>query len=116
MLRFFERVPERLAARRNFKKLLKDIDAESVGKFLALPASDVRRIEFLCAEGMEALGYPFSAGRPPPVPAAPPSRLRWAVDRLRYYGIDRSRWRRGWMRWKIMLRLRLHGLLCWNNQ
>jgi hypothetical protein len=112
MLRFFEHIPESLAARPNFKKLLKDVDAESVGKFRGLPGDDIRRIEALCAEGMDALGYAFTAGRPKPVSVAAPSHLLWAADRLRYYGIDRSRWRRGWMRWKIAARLRMRGMLC----
>jgi hypothetical protein len=116
MLRFFDRIPGTLAARPNFKKLLKDVDAESVGKFHGLPDDDIRRIEQLCAEGMEALGYAFTAGRPKPVAVAPPPRLLWAADRLRYYGVDPSRWRRGWMRWKILLRLRLRDMLSWNIQ
>ncbi|HEX9444106.1 MAG TPA: sulfotransferase, partial [Candidatus Binatia bacterium] len=67
MLRFSERVPESLAARPNFQKLLKEVDADSVGGFRRLTAREIGRIEALCAEGMEALGYPFTAGKPAPV-------------------------------------------------
>jgi hypothetical protein len=110
MLRFFERIPQSLAARQNFSKLLKDIDTESVGKFDRMAADDVRRIESLCADGMEALGYPFSAGGVARVSRVP-SKIEFIRDRLRYYGTDRTRWRRGWMRWKIVLRLRLRSWL-----
>ncbi len=34
-------------------------------------------------------------------------RLRFYTRRLRYYGFNRERWRHGWARWKVMLRLRL---------
>jgi sulfotransferase family protein len=112
MLRFFERIPQSLAGRPNFSKLLKDIDTESVGNFNRMAADDVRQIEAVCAQGMEALGYPFTTRRVTThVSMQPPSRIEFIRDRLRYYGTDRKRWRRGWMHWKIALRLRLRSWL-----
>jgi hypothetical protein len=114
MLRFSERVPERLAALPNFQKLLHDVDAGAADAFRRLPAEDIRQIEALCAEGMESLGYAFSAGEMPILSMPPVSKLDNAVDRLRFYGIDRRRWRRGWMRWKILFRLRVRRPAAWN--
>jgi len=114
MLRFSERVPERLAALPNFQKLLQGVDAGAADGFLRLPPGDIRQIEALCAEGMESLGYAFSAGEAPILSMPPVSKLAIAVDRLRYYGVDRRRWRRGWMRWRILLRLRLRRPADWN--
>lgn len=111
MLRFFESIPQSLAARPNFSKLLKGIDTESVGKFDRMAVDDIRRIEALCAEGMETLGYPFSTREITRMSTRPPTMLEFIRDRLRYYGTDRKRWRRGWMHWKIVLRLRLRSWL-----
>ncbi len=116
MLRFSERVPERLAVLPNFQKLLQDVDADAANGFRRLPIGDVRQIEALCAEGMESLGYVFSAGKVSALPMPSASKLHGVVDRLRYYGIDRKRWRRGWMRWKILLRLRLRRPAEWHAQ
>jgi hypothetical protein len=82
-----------------------------VGAYRGLAPEAVKRIEACCAEGMEALGYPFSAAGVKSVVMPPPSKVGFVLDRLRYYGLDWKRWRRGWMRWKIMLRLRLHGIV-----
>jgi hypothetical protein len=85
-----------------------------VGQFRSLPAADLRAIESICAEGMEAMGYGFEAGGRTPSPAsvAPrPSRWRWLLDRLRYYGANRRRWQRGAARWKVMVRVRVRWLL-----
>jgi hypothetical protein len=114
MLRFSERVPERLAALPNFQKLLQDVDAGAADMFRRWPTEDLREIEALCGEGMESMGYAFSAGKVPAVSMPPPSMVRFALDRLCYYGIDRKRWRRGWMRWKILLRLRLRRPAEWH--
>jgi len=111
MLRFFERIPANLAARENFRKLLKDVDTESVGNFDRMADDDVRRIEGLCADGMETLGYAFTTGTVTRLSTKPPSTIELIRDRLRYYGTDRKRWRRGWMHWKIVLRLRLRSWL-----
>jgi len=93
------------------EKLSAAIDAGSVGVYRAMAQHEVRRIEEICGEGMESLGYSFSqlpgTGRSaaPQRPVA--GRTRWVLDRLRYYGLNRDRWRRGAARWKIMLRARL---------
>lgn len=110
MFNFFERIPQRLTKRPIFKKLTRQLDQESVGAYRGLAPEAVKRIEACCAEGMEALGYPFSAAVVKSVAMPPPSKVGFALDRLRYYGLDWKRWRRGWMRWKILLRLRLRGI------
>ena len=110
MFNFFERIPPRLTKRPIFKKLTRQLDQESLGAYRGLAPEAVKRIEACCAEGMEALGYPFSAATVKSVAMPAPSRLGFVLDRLRYYGVDWKRWRRGWMRWKIMLRLRLRGI------
>ena len=110
MLRFFERIPQRLTTRPIFKKLTQDIDEASIGTYRGLSPQAIARIEALCAEGMEALSYPFTEARPQPIALPPPSKVGFVLDRLRYYGMDSKRWRRGWMRWKIVLRLRLMQL------
>jgi Sulfotransferase family len=110
MFNFFERIPQRLTTRPIFKKLTRQLDRDSLGRYRGLPQDALKRIEACCAEGMEALGYPFSQAMVTSVAMPPPSKLDFALDRLRYYGTDWKRWRRGWMRWKIMLRLRLRGL------
>jgi Sulfotransferase family len=107
MLRFFERIPQRLTTRPIFKKLTQDVDQASIGSYRGLTAEAIARTEALCAEGMEALNYPFTAAKPQRIVLSPPSKLGFLLDRLRYYGLDYKRWRRGWMRWKIVLRLRL---------
>jgi hypothetical protein len=110
MLRFFERIPQRLTTRPIFKKLTRDVDQASVGSYRGLSPQAISRIEALCAEGMEALNYPFTSSRPRPIALPPATKLGFVLDRLRYYGMDAKRWRRGWMRWKIVLRLRLMQL------
>lgn len=107
MLRFFERVPEKMSAIPHHAKLLKAVDSESIGKFATMPLAEVKTIEAACADGMEALGYPFIGTKPQPIRLAPPSKIDFLRNRLRYYGWSRRRWRRGWARWKIVLPLRL---------
>jgi hypothetical protein len=77
-----------------------------------MPRADIERIERDCAAGMVAMGYAFT-GSPPvdrqiPVLVAGdrPSFVVHAFKRLRYYGTNGDRWRRGALRWKIMLRVR----------
>ena len=110
LLRYYESIPSSLAARPNFSKLLHHVDAASVGNFRQMSPRDIHWIEAACAEGMEALGYRFTAAKPKPLRLSAPSKLGLVVDRLRYYGLDRRRWRRGWMRWKILLRLQMRRI------
>jgi LPS sulfotransferase NodH len=105
MLQFYDaRAGQNLPA--HHRRLLDPVDQRSVGRFRQLGAERLGRIEGACAEGMEALGYPFRSGRPEPVTLPPPSRLRFLYGRIRYYGLDRRRWRLGFMRWRILARLR----------
>ena len=84
----------------------------SVGNFRQMSLSEIEQVEATCAEGMETLGYPFAHTKPKPVWLPPPTKLDFLLDRLRYYRWDRQRWRRGWMRWKIALRVRARYLFC----
>lgn len=110
MLRFSERLPGRLAARPIFRKLLKAVDADSVGNFRRMPRLEIEYVEAACAEDLDALGYPFTGARPKPISVPPPTKLDFLLDRLRYYRLDWRRWRRGWMRWKIVLRVRARSV------
>ena len=110
MLRFFERIPGRLGAIAHHGKLLKAMNTDSVGKFAQMPLDDIRFIEAACMEGMKALGYAFSAS-PQPLRLAAPSKIDFVLNRLRYYGWSSRRWRRGWIRWKIIIPLRIRYFL-----
>ncbi len=114
MLQYYEHVPPEFLDRRHAGRLRGPIDASSVGNYRELPARHVALIEEICAEGMEALGYERTTPRRAPTPAPPEpasGRLRFVVDQLRYYGFHRERWKRGWFRWRMSLRLRLRSLL-----
>jgi len=76
-----------------------------------MPRRDIEWIESGCAEGMEALDYQFALGKPRARRIAPPGRLNLILERLRFYGVKRNRWRRAWMRWKIVLRVRATDFL-----
>ena len=109
MLRFFERIPERLHGRYHLRKLFEPMNATSVGNFRQMSTRDIERIEAACAVGMEALGYPFSTRLPKVVERNTPktlSFLSFLLDRLHYYRWDKGRWRAGWFRWKIVFRAR----------
>lgn len=113
MLEFHRHLPDDFR-RPGGEKLAGPIDPGSVGQFRAMDAADLATIESVCAGGMEAMGYAFVAGGGAAgAPQAPrrQRRWRWVLDRLRYYGVDRRRWRRGAARWKVMLRVRLHWLV-----
>ncbi|HEY2990318.1 MAG TPA: sulfotransferase [Candidatus Binatia bacterium] len=106
MLRFFERIPVWLARIPFNKDLLGPVDPRHIGSFRKMPARDIERIEAACAAGMDAMGYEFSRARPEALAIAPPTKLALLIDRLRFYRWNPIRWRRGWIRWKIVLRLR----------
>lgn len=109
---FHERIPEWF--RRPGGKLDEPVNTTSIGNFRKMDPATVAAIEAGCAAGMEALGYRF-VGDPPaaalrrvPQAVAPPSFPILMIERLRYYGTNRVRWQRGWLRWKTMLRVRAH--------
>ena len=109
MIDLVDRVPEQLKVLRHLDlaKLDGPVVASSVGSHTAMSGAEVREIEARCAMGMEAMGYAFSGPRPtiaPPLVDGP-GFARHAVDRLRYYGRNRERWRRGAFRWRMMLRV-----------
>lgn len=115
MLRFFEQTPAHFQALPHHRRLFRPLDAASVGEFRQMQAEEIRAIEAACAEGMEAWGYQFTAAPPqrrPPTQAEQRHRiLDVLIDRLRYYGRDRARWRQGLLRWKIVLRVRIRYVL-----
>lgn len=113
VLEFHRHVPDEFR-RPGGEKLAAPIDPGSVGQFRTMPERDIRTVESVCGEAMDALGYAFAGGvRPASGGAArrPPARWRAVLDRLRYYGLNRRRWRRGAARWRVMARARWHWLV-----
>ena len=119
MLRHERGVSDQLKGIRhlNLAKLNGPVVSSSVGNFKQMSAQDIRAIETACAAGMERMGYELaSSHRPVRTAQAPTLRrrrfVRLVIDRLRYYGVNRERWRRGMFRWRISTRARLrHGVL-----
>ena len=111
MLRFYDRIPDRLAKIRFNQDLLGPVDPRHIGRFREMPPREIERIEAACATWMEALGYDFIGPTPKARPITPPTTFEFVMDRLRYYRWDWGRWRRGWTRWKIVLRLRARYFL-----
>jgi len=111
MLRFFEHIPDRLARIKYNQDLLTPIDASHIGRFREMSKSEITRVEAACGMGMEAMGYDFSGTKPRILPIKAPTKLEFIIDRLRFYGWNRYRWHRGWIRWKVVLRLRLKYFL-----
>ncbi|MBI1722473.1 MAG: sulfotransferase [Gemmatimonadetes bacterium] len=114
MMAFFEHLPDHFRNRPAGKKLERPVDASSIGNFRQMAAHDIWTIESICGEGMEAEGYAFVGARPPR--ARPQQRVRRPfvaemLGRLRYYGMNGERWRRGFARWRLMLRVRARHVL-----
>lgn len=107
MLRFHERVPSFLAASPDLWGPREPLTSRYLGVFRRMPSDQIEWIESACAAGMQAMGYPLTIPDPKALKIAVPSRSDILFDRVRYYGMDRRRWRRGWTRWKIGLRARL---------
>ena len=112
MLEFFTRIPDRFRNRRGGEKIDKPVDAGAVGGYRRhLSEREIAVVESMCGEGMDEMGYAFH-GAPPavrgPVGAARTPRAFpiLVVERLRYYGFHWERWRRGMVRWRMMLRAR----------
>ena len=111
MLSFHERVPERMRRLPDVGLVTSPVSSSSVGGYRELPAQVIARIEALCAEGMERLGYEFTTALPPrPATPVTPSRVSFVLERLRYYARRPDRRRFGRFRWKIALRARLSWL------
>lgn len=110
-MRFFERIPNQLARIKYNQDLLTPIDSSHIGRFREMSKSEITRVEAACGIGMEAMGYDFSGTKPKVLPIKAPTKLEFIIDRLRFYGWNRYRWRRGWIRWKVVLRLRLKHFL-----
>lgn len=110
MLRFFEDIPERIRSREHLKKILKPLDDSSIGRFRQMPEPDIRKIEAACLTGMKDLGYELTFQTVGPEPFKK-SRIRFLLERLRYYGLNRDRWQRGVFRWRLTCRLYLRHWL-----
>lgn len=116
MLEFFTRVPDGLSHRRGGEKIDKPVDAGAVGGYRRhLTPREIATVEALCADGMEEMGYAFAGAAPTwrvPLSTARvrPSLPALIVERLRYYGSNTERWRRGMIRWRMMARVRLRWL------
>lgn len=115
MLEFYRHTPADFnrPGRAGGVKLSAPIDTSSIGQFRALPEHELRVIEAVCAEGMEAMGYAFVSSRAPRGAPPAPREGRWRrlADAVRYYGFHGRRWQRGAARWKLMARLRIRWLL-----
>ena len=115
MLQSGGRLPDQLTQIRHLDlaKLSGPVVASSIGNFREMPATDIALIETECATGMEAMQYEFTtARRRAPAPLAhAPARGVHLKNRLRYYGFNAERWRRGMFRWRLVLRLRTRHLL-----
>lgn len=78
------------------------IDASTIGTHHQMSPAEIATIEAVCREGMLRHGY-HPSQVPVAVPLAPPtSLLREGFGRLRYYGVNRERWRRGAFRWRLV--------------
>jgi hypothetical protein len=117
MLRFHERMQSiAYRIRPQHRRILGPVDRKVVNRFRQMPRRDIEWIESACAEGMETLGYDFAFGTPRVRPMSQPGRTTLFVDRLRFYGMDRVRWRRAATRWNIALRARMRQLLSWTGR
>lgn len=115
MLRLSSRLPDQLRAIRHLDltKLSGPVVSSSVGNHKEMSSEEISEVERACAMGMEAMGYEFATAAPritPPLFESP-GRLRHAIDRLRYYGLNPERWRRGVFRWRLVTRVRGRYLL-----
>jgi hypothetical protein len=112
MFSFFEKLPEDFARREKKGLLGKPISSASIGNYRNMPQEDVRKIEAMCAKGMAAMGYEFTFSETERLKVEilqpkEPSILSQLLERLRYYGLNTSRWRHGWPRWRLLIRNRL---------
>jgi hypothetical protein len=111
MLRFFDAPPQGSPSTPHHRRLRQPVDPSSVGRFRALAETEIAEIEAICADGMDDLGYARSVTTTPRFPPPPPGRLAAALNRIRFYLRQPRRIRRGWTRWRIVLRVRARWLL-----
>ena len=116
LFKHYENIPDHVRKRHPDMGLLdRAVSTSSVGKFAEMDPVSIGAIENICARGMAAMGYepvvPTNASPSPPLDSpvqnTGPGFFTHAFDRLRYYGLDRERWRRGAFRWKLQLWLPL---------
>ena len=114
MLRFHERTPDQYRTLKHHERLSRPLDTTTLGTFRELSAPEIEIVERQCAAGMRALAYePVGTGKPAAEAAQPPRRSAFlrVRHRLRYYGWNRQRWRRGLLHWKVVLRARIRYFL-----
>ena len=88
------------------------VGKDAVGTFRQMAPAEIELIETICARGMTEMGYEFITPHQAVIRVAQkPGFVRHTFERLRYYGFNRVRWQRGWLRWKMALRVRAHYLL-----
>lgn len=115
MLRYHEREPE------TPRRKLAPVASGNVGNFREMSSRHIAQIEAVCGADMEALGYQLTTRAKVAMKATPRplSAATILLDRLRYYGWNRTRWRRGWLRWRIVSRVRARYWLTpgtWRNR
>jgi hypothetical protein len=112
ILRFFEQMRKVSSAIPvQHRGILEPVDTKSVGRFRQMSRDDIEWIESVCGAGMEELGYEAAFGKSRARRIHRPGRVSFLLDRLRFYGLDRTRWSRAWTRWKIVLLIRARYLL-----
>lgn len=115
MLQFYKTIPPQLQAihKLDVGKLTQPVTNASIGSFQRMPKKDVAYIESACAIGMREMGYAFTT-EAVSVPHCSPEHLPFHVflrDRIRYYGLNSGRWKRGLFRWRNLFRVRTRYLL-----
>ena len=111
MLNFVKQLPMAFVGDAVHSQLLdQSVSYASVGRFKELATDDIRKIESWCAEGMRAMEYEFTQHFTPTSfgwRAAKRGAISETIGKLRYFGVDAGRWRHGWARWQLMLRVRV---------
>jgi len=109
MLKFYEHTPKRSYPAAHHRHLFSPLNSEAIGEFIRMSKEDIALVEASCAAGMKALGYERVA---PDIESRTVTRVvRHGVGgrvlhRLRYYGWDIRRWKRGLRHWRIAARVR----------
>lgn len=109
MLDFHRSTPAHFRRIAHHEALTRPLNADAVGVFRQFESSEIALVESRCAVGMLAMGYTLTAPVDPGAAHTTRAQGRVAMgsllDRLRYYGLDRERWRIGATNWKIGFRV-----------
>ncbi len=111
---FFKSIPRSFRSKGDKIGLLDQaISSSSIGNYESMPVEDIQNIERACAAGMDAYGYERLYFREPATAfkirqeSRRTKSIAWYVERLSYYGFNPDRWRHGWIRWRLMARVRI---------